>query len=133
MGEAVGGSNSGTGSDASNTAIFADVCRDGWCGGGATYAPMETHPLITSTKAALEKGRMILGNTGEWVDHTLRLNVLCPGSDSSGLFLPGDMITVLERGTPWYGQVTGTSVTASMSGSAFTISQQIEVEEYIGE
>lgn len=132
MGESVGGSNDGTGPDGTNTAIFVDVCRDGWCGGGtATYAPMITNPMVTSSKAGLEKGRMALGKTGEWLEHTLRFGVLCPGSGFSGLFLPGDMITVLERGYPWYGQVKSTTISAMMTNKTFTVSQQINVEEFI--
>lgn len=75
---------------------------------------------------------MVLAKTGEWVDHTLRLSVLCPGSQSSGLFVPGDMITVLERGYPWYGQVKSTTISATRDNSAFKVTQQIGVEEYVG-
>ena len=131
MGENIGGSNDGTGSDSSNTACFVDIIRDGYSRSTATYAPMVTHPLVTSSKAGLEKGRMVLGNTGEWIEHTLRLGVLCPNSDSMGLFLPGDMITVLERGYPWYGQVTSTTISARTVNKTFVVDQQIDVEEFV--
>lgn len=133
MGESPGANNAGTG-PGDGTAVFVDVCRDGWCGGGtATYAPMITHPLVSSTKAGLEKGRMCLGKTGEWVNHSIRIGMLCPGNQSTGLFTPGDMVSVLERGMPWHGQVTSTVVSVARSGKGgFTVSQQIGVEEYRG-
>jgi hypothetical protein len=131
MGENIGGSDDGTGSDPSNTACFVDIIRDGYSRSVAAYAPMATHPLVTSSKVGLEYGRMILGKTGEWIEHTLRLGVLCPGSVSSGLFTPGDMITVLERGYPWYGQVKSTTISAIMTNNAFTVNQQIGVEEFV--
>lgn len=134
MGENIGGNDAGSG-DATGgdigTACFVDIVRDGYSRSIATYAPMTTHSLVTSSKVGLEHGRMILGATGEWIEHTLRLSVLCPGSESSGLFTPGDMITVLERGYPWYGQVKSTTITAMMTNKAFTVNQTIGVEEFV--
>ena len=131
--EAEGTSGAGT------SAIYTNVVRDGWDIGGAEgssgkYAPMITNPYITTSKAALEKGRMIIGDSGEWIKHTLRVGMLCEDPESStSLFRPGDMISVLERGAPFYGQVTGVTIAAVSAGSGFAIEQVIEVEEYMGD
>lgn len=134
MGESVASNDTGTGASPDGKAVFVDVCRTGWCGGGtASYAPAMTNSLITTVKAGAEYGRMVIGGTGEWINHTLKIGVLCPGSDATGLFTPGDMIAVLERGAPWYGQVTGVSIAVAGDGSGlFSVAQTIEVEEYVG-
>ncbi len=131
IGESVGASNDGSSADGTNTAIFTDVRRDEWNAATASYAPMITDQYVTSTKVALEIGRMVVAQTGEWIKHTLRIGTLC--TNGTGLFETGDMISVIERGTPWYGQVTGVSVVAANAGAGFAIEQTIEVEEYLGE
>jgi hypothetical protein len=95
---------------------------------------MITNPYVTSSKVGLEIGRMQLAQTGEWVKHTLRIGALCPeGGTSFGLFKTGDMISVIERGTPWFGQVTGVNIIAANAGAGFAVEQVIEVEQYRGE
>lgn len=131
IGESIGASNDGTSADVTNTAIFTDVRRNEWNTATASYAPMITDQYITSTKVALEIGRMVIAQTGEWIKHTLRIGTLC--ADGTGLFETGDMISVMERSTAWYGQVTGVSVVAANAGAGFAIEQTIEVEEYLGE
>ena len=130
LGEAIGGSNDGTGTDASNTAIAVEVRRTNYSASTASYAQMITSPYITSVKAGLEKGRAELAQTGEWVNHTLRIGTLCPSGQSTGLFKTGDMVSVLERGAAWYGQVIGVSVVAANAGAGYAVEQTIEVEEY---
>lgn len=132
IGESIGGSDDGTGVDPSNTAVAVEVRRSEYGPGTADYAPMVTSPYITSAKAGLEYGRMVLAQTGEWVRHTLRIGTLCPDGTSFGLFKTGDMISVIERGTPWQGQVVGVSVGAVSAGAGFALEQVIEVEEYRG-
>lgn len=134
VGESIGGSESGGGSDGTNTAIHVEVRRSEFGPSTAEYAPMVTSPYITSSKAGLENGRMIIANTGEWLIHTLRIGVLCPeGGSSFQLFKTGDMISVLENNSAWYGQVIGVTIVAASAGAGFAIEQVIEVEEYRGD
>jgi hypothetical protein len=134
LGEAKGGSNDGTG-DGDGTAVMAQVHYEGCSPTSSTtiYAPMVTHALVTSTKAGRELGRLSICDTGSWKQHSVRLNVLCPGNDpSSGLFNVGDMITVMERGVQWYGQVTGISINASVSDGLVGVQQVLSIIEYVG-
>ena len=119
----------GTGPDPSSQATFVNVFKTGYPNGD--LAPMVTHPLITTSKAGLEKGRMVIGKVGEWYEHTLRLNVLCPEPSPMGLFIPGDMISVLERTVPWHGQVTGVSVVAASTAGGIVVNQIITAEQYV--
>jgi hypothetical protein len=130
IGEAVASNSLNSGPDANGEATFVNVYRDGWPNGD--MAPMITNPLITTNMSAIENGRMVIGKVGEWVQHTLRLSVLCPAPSPMGLFYVGDMITVFERGLPWYGQVTSINVTAGSNGAGFSVIQTMTVEEYIG-
>lgn len=133
VGESIGGSNLGDGADGSNTAIFVDVRRQEFGPSTASYAPMITNPYVTSSKAALELGRVQIAQTGEWLNHTLRLSILCPNNSSFGLYEVGDMISVLERGLSWRGQVTGVNIVAASSGGGYGVQQTINVQEYKGE
>jgi hypothetical protein len=135
MGESIANDGASSNPDPNGEAVFVNVCRDGWCSGSSDikYGPMITDKLITDSKSGLERGRMFLGDTGEWVKHTLKLSVLCPAGTGLGLFKPGDMIRVLERGVVWSGQVTSTNISAANAGNGFTVQQIIGVEQYIGD
>lgn len=134
-GESRASDGSSSNPDPADKATFAKVCKDGFCSSDPSikYGPMVTDALITHSSAARERGRMVLGDCGEWVIHTLKLNVLCPQGSGLGLFQPGDMIKVLERGVAWGGQVTGTNVSAANSGNGFVVQQVVTVEQYIGD
>jgi len=135
FGESIGGANDGSGVDLSNTSIAVEVRRNEYGSGDANtkYSPMITNPYVTSAKAGLENGRMVIGKSGEWIKHTLRVGALCPsGGTSFGLFKTGDMISVMERGVAWNGQVTGVAVMSVNAGAGFAIEQVLEVEEYGG-
>lgn len=114
-----------------------EVFRQGVGPGERIYAPDVTDPCITSWKAAVECGRTILSDTGEWIKHSIRLFSL-ETKDSvtptvSGLIVPGDFVSVSERGTTWYGSVISTNIQASIvNRSAFAVSQTLEISEYIG-
>lgn len=134
VGESIGANNDGNADDESNTAIAVEVRREEFSASAASYAQMATSPYITSVKAALERGRTELAQTGEWVNHTLRIGILCPNNTgNSGLFRVGDMLSVMERGTPWFGQVTSVSIATVNAGAGFAVEQSIEVEEYRSE
>ena len=133
IGESLGGNNDGS-AGTPGGAVFTDV-RYISCGSStAKYAPMITNKYVTSTKVALELGRMTIGASGDWVHHTIRLATLCPpGTPNMGLFKVGDMIAVMESSLTWQGQITGLTVNASnTSGGAFAIEQVLNVEEYVG-
>lgn len=115
---------------AENHAIFSKILKTGIGEGVAVHAPMETSPYVTTPQSAVEKGRSIIGASGDWVLHTLRIGIVCSNDD---LFEVGDMLSVMERGTPWFGQVTGVQIAAVTAGTGFAIEQTIEVEEYVGD
>jgi len=133
LGEINSANDTNSGADAD--VVFVKVCRDGYCGSTADYAPMVTHPLITTTQAGRERGRIEIASSGEWMQHTLKIPILCSAASHLGLFTPGNMISVVERSSVWYGQVTGVTVTASIDASRgmVVVNQVIEVEEYIGD
>ncbi len=130
-GESVQSNSTNDGADSANQAVFVNVYKTGYPNG--KLAEAVTDPLITTSKAALERGRMVIGKVGNWYEHTLRLNILCPDPSPMGLFIPGDMVSVLERGVPWYGQVTGVTVTAGRSseGGAVNVTQVLTIEQYV--
>jgi hypothetical protein len=133
LGEINSANSSNNGAD--QDVVFVKACRDGYCGSAADYAPMITHPLITTTNAGRERGRIGIASGGEWVNHTLKISVLCSAASHLGLFTPGDMVSVVERNAVWFGQVTGTTVAASvdLSKGVVVVNQVLEVEEYIGD
>jgi len=116
------------GDDAEDDSIFTKVWRNSDYTG---QAPMITDKLLTTSESAGERGKMIIGEVGEWIKHTLRLSVLCPAGSGMGLFKPGDMLAVKERGEVWYGQVTSVSVAAARSTGGFSAQQVLNVEQHI--
>ena len=105
------------------------------------YASDYTNPWITTWQSAIEQGRNILSNTGEWINHSLRLFSIEEKTRVAplitGLVLPGEYVQVEEkiRGvlTNWYGTVSSTEINANIvNRAAFAVTQTIEVNEYIG-
>lgn len=103
-----------------------------------TYAPNVSNPWLTAYKAAAENGRMVISETGEWVQHSIRLFSLANYDSSEpelvGLVLPGDFVQVNEKGVNFFGQAISTTINATVvNGAAINVAQTIEVNEYIGE
>ncbi len=95
---------------------------------GDKQAPTFTSDLICTDGAGRESGRIIMGRSGNWIKHTIRLFSLYPDGTPPGLLVPGTMIAVQEGATTWNGQVTGTTIAAS--NVSREVRQTIEVEEY---
>jgi len=114
--------------------VFCDVRRDGY-GAGTAHAPISSSPLYTTNSIAQEKGRMILGDSGMWMDHSVKVFSLFPPGEDPGLFKVGDIVNVTESSTIKYrGIITSTSISAGLAnGSAFNVSQTLGLSEYIGE
>jgi hypothetical protein len=138
------------GGAASSGGILVDVYRSGFSGTNRLHAPNVTNPWVTTYESAMECGRPVICNTGEWVRHQLRLFSLAPSGESSdldSLILPGDFIQVNEdrvkrwsnisgHGTygSWYGSVSSTTIEATLvNGAAVGITQTIGVDEYVGQ
>lgn len=100
------------------------------------YAPDYVNPWITTSKAALEQGRMILCETGEWIRHSMRLFSLArPESIDPAinkLMIPGDYVKVNEKETLWTGEIDSVQVSAVAADSAFIVYQTVEISQYIG-
>jgi len=114
-----------------NQGCVVNVTRDGTAGDSA--APLVIDPLITSMESGLERARHIIGESGYWINHSLKLFSLMPPGQAPGLLLPGDFIDMNESGNTWRGQVTGTSISSGWTGNGLVTNQNIEVEQYEGE
>lgn len=114
-----------------NAGVVCNVKRAGTA--ADKPAPAIIDDLITTTQAGTEVARSVLGNSGQWVMHTIRLFSLFPPGTEPDLLKPGDIISVTQSGVTFYGQVTGVVVNASMQDAILTVTQTIEVEEPIPE
>jgi hypothetical protein len=113
-----------------NQGVVVSATKDGTA--GDMPAPMEINPLITTQEAGRERARHIIGNSGFWINHSMRLFSLMPPGQAPGLLLPGEFIQMSETGlTPWIGQVTGVGITAAWN-RGLDVSQTLEVEQFYG-
>jgi hypothetical protein len=113
-----------------NQGIIVDAVKDGTAGDMA--APMDINSLITTQDAGRERARHIIGNSGFWINHSMRLFSLMPPGQAPGLLLPGTFIQMSETGlTPWIGQTTGVMIIAQWN-NGLNVSQTIEVEQFYG-
>lgn len=116
------------------TSVFCNVYKDGK-GAATLHAPLCSGPLFTTDEIAQEKGRMIIGDSGVWSEHTIKIFSLMPSGTAPGLLKVGDMINVTSGATTeWRGLVTSVAIDAGViNTSAFSVSQTISVSQYIGE
>ena len=116
------------------TSVFCNVYKDGK-GAATTHAPLCSSPLFTTDQIAQEKGRMIIGESGVWSEHSIKIFSLMLSGTAPGLLKVGDMINVTTGATTeWRGLVTSVSIDASVvNTSVFTVSQTISVLQYVGE
>jgi hypothetical protein len=99
----------------------------------AEYAPNISNRLVTNSKIGLELGRKTIYDSGFWRQHTLKMDMLCPYPNPSyGLFIPGHMVSVLDKGYAWFGEVTGVSISGATKNGTVSVSQTINVEEFKG-
>lgn len=110
--------------------VVVRATKDGTA--GDMTAPMDVNPLITTEQAGRERARHIIGSSGFWINHSMRLFSLTPPATAPGLLIPGDFIQMWELGVPaWVGQITGTNISVSWS-NGLVVSQQLEVEQFYG-
>ncbi len=110
--------------------VLCKVSRSGTAGDKA--APMVTDALITDTTPARERGRMVIGRSGNWSRESLALPLTAP-ADLPGLLEIGMLVGMTEGTEDWRGQVTGVSVSAQwQSGKGIQVAQNIDVERYRG-
>jgi hypothetical protein len=104
-------------------------------GQACLHAPVISSPLFTTDAIAQEKGRMIIAEAGIWQDHSIRVFSLFPFPQEPGLFAVGDLINVTKSGvSDWIGLIKGVSIEASLiNKSAFSVSQNLNVSQYVGE
>lgn len=113
-----------------NNGVIVQAVKDGTA--GSNPAPMQINSLITSQEAGRELARHIIGDSGFWIDHQMKLFSLMSPGDAPGLLLPGDFIQMQEGGaTPWIGQVTSTCITAQWS-NGLIVNQSLGVEQFYG-
>jgi len=117
-----------------STSVFCNVYKDGK-GPASTHAPLCSGPLYTTDEIAQEKGRMLIGDSGVWSEHTIKIFSLMPSGTAPGLLKVGDMINVTTGATTeWRGLITSVSIDASViNTSVFTVSQTVNALQYIGE
>lgn len=89
---------------------------------GLLEAPMVTHPLITHTDAARQRGLAELADTGRQAKLSLRLPVL----QETGVIKPGALVRYVDNGVPALGLVRGTQVEWSRP----TLRQVLSVETH---
>ena len=115
-----------------NNGCIVNGVKDGTAGDKS--ASVVSDALITTMESGQEAVRHIIGDSGPWISHTFKLFSLMPPGQAPGLMLPGKFITMNETGeTSWTGQVTGVSISSGWGGNGLTTSQNIEVEQYIGD
>lgn len=112
-----------------NNGALVNVKRQGTA--GDKPSPMILEDLITSSESGAERGRMILGEAGKWVSHTMRLFSLYPPAEAPGLVLPSTFVKVTEGGVDWKGQVLGTEIHATVLNGPIEVEQVLEIEEYV--
>lgn len=98
-------------------------------------APMVTDALITATEPATARGKLILGQSGDWSRVQMELPLTRLGTELPGLLQMGTLISMEERlgsqTSVWRGQIVAVKVTANWD-RVFTVGQSIEVERYRG-
>lgn len=115
-----------------NQGVIINAVKDGTDGSNA--AAVTSDALITSEEAGRERARHIIGNSGAWVNHTLKLFSLMPSGTAPGLLTPGNFISMAETGeTTYIGQVTGTTINSGWGSNGLETSQSLEVEQYLGD
>jgi len=117
--------------------VVTELYRDGVGPDFRVYAPDVVDPNLTSWQACVERGRAVLGQSGKWVNHTLRLFSLADYNDEtpniSRLLLPGDFIQVQDKNSNvWHGVTTSVSLDAASSNGVFSVYQTVEVKRYVG-
>lgn len=120
--------------EGASVGVFCDVYKQEK-GAACKHAPVESSMLYTTDMIAQEKGRMIIAEAGVWCEHTIRVFSLFPEPQLPGLFKVGDLINVRDGATSeWIGLVVSTTIEASVvNGSAFSVSQNLGVTQYVGE
>lgn len=117
-----------------------EVYREGIGPEFRVYAPDIVDDNIQSWKAALERGRMQICDTGFWLKHDMRLfSVSYPDSTDNTLpplVLPGGFCKVHEknheRDRVWYGVADALSIDVSVNanGTVYVV-QTVAINEYI--
>lgn len=117
-----------------NAGVLVNATRQG-AAVNTRRAPMFTHPLITTEGIGGECARNILGSTGIWSEHTIRLFSLKTFGSlidyRIGLILPGNIVKVSGDGTSWKGHAIGTSINVRMGNGVPEVDQTIGIEQYI--
>jgi hypothetical protein len=117
--------------------VIVETFRDGVGPGSRVYGEDIVNPYLYNWQAAFELGRMSICETGEWMNHRLRLFSIAeytdPAPKISRLILPGDFVQVNEDSTSWYGLASSVEINVSIvNTSVFAVYQTIEVNQYIG-
>ncbi len=104
--------------------IGALIKRTGTSGG--YQPPMVTSDLMTDTAAAINRGKMILSDTGDIGN----IGISMPLVADVGVLKPSTLIGVND-GESWVGMVRGTTITGRLSSNrALEIDQSIDVERH---
>ena len=107
-----------------NGGIGALIKRRGTAGG--YQPPMVTSDLITDQDAAINRGKMILSDTGDIGN----IGISMPLHNDVGVLKPSTLIGVSD-GESWVGMVRGTTITGRLSSNrALEIDQSIDVERH---
>lgn len=118
------------------SAAFGNVYRDGY-GPSSAHAPLVSNPLFTTDEVLREYGRKVLAESGMWADHSVRVFSLFPEGRIPGLLRVGTMVNMtnpLNVGDNFQGIVKSLNITAAIvNKSAFSVSQNITVAQYLGE
>ena len=125
------------GTNSTGGVVFTNIYRTGFAGTEQIHAPNIADQWLTTAAACSERGRMELCKSGEWMTHSLKLFSLAQNgsttSNLNGLITPAEFVAINEKGVTWFGQVTGTTVTANITnGSAFHVEQVLNIEQYVG-
>jgi len=111
--------------------VLCKITREGFA--GDNIAPMVTDALMTDVYPATERGRMIIGQSGNWSRETLELPLTASG-DLPGLLETGMLVSMTEGTEEWKGQVSSIEVSAGWEARAgLKVRQSVGVERYRGQ
>jgi len=113
---------------AGEKAIISRVFRGGTS--GAPYAEMVVDPLITDPIAARQRGVAVLAASGNREIDTVATPLLA-GEGQPGLYLPGDLVGVLEDADAIYKALCiGVSLEAQWGAQGLAVQQAVTLERY---
>jgi len=110
-----------------NAGVTCNVSRQG--SAGDKSAPMVVEQLNSHQDAGRERGRIILGDTGQQSIQSLEMPLATAPAEPQ-LIKPLNLVEISEPGDTWKGQSVGVQVSAAWSGDGLKIRQTVQIERH---